>query len=167
MEYAKRKSPRISYYDYSLPNYYFITICTHNKKCIFGKPNQLNDCGEIARKSMEQISDIYPQVRVDKYTVMPNHVHAIIVLSGDMAVGIPHIIGQYKMSVTKHIRSMYPDMMVWQRSFHDHIIRNQKSYERIWEYIHNNPAKWEEDCFYNRDALSIMEREGQCPSPTE
>ena len=97
---------------------------------------------------MLKISDIYPQVRVDKYVIMPNHVHLILVVESGLQTRITHIIGQYKMSVTKEIRKCCPGFDVWHRSFHDHIIRNQKSYGKIWEYIENNPLKWEEDCFY-------------------
>lgn len=152
MEFAKRKSPRISDYNYSKPNYYFITICTENKKCIFGKAGNINQYGTIVKKCIEKISGIYPQIMVDKYVIMPNHIHMILVIhSVDNLVSITHIVGQFKMSVSKEIRKKNPDMKVWQRSFHDHIIRNERSYQKIWEYIENNPIKWEEDCFYNTD----------------
>ena len=58
------------------------------------------------------------------------------------------IVAQYKSGVTRKIREILPDMRVWQRSYHDHVIRDQKGYEKIWTYIENNPLKWEEDCFY-------------------
>ena len=90
-------------------------------------------------------------MHIDKYVVMPNHIHGIFIVTDseesrlkDLSV----IIGQYKMSVTKIIRNIEPGRIVWQRSFHDHVIRNQKSYEKIWTYIENNPQKWEEDCFF-------------------
>ena len=89
---------------------------------------------------------------MDKFVVMPNHVHMILVIhSDDKLVSITHIVGQFKMSVSKKIRKRDPDIKVWQRSFHDHIIRNERSYQKIWEYIENNPIKWEEDCFYITD----------------
>ena len=61
---------------------------------------------------------------------------------------LSHIIGQYKMSVTKKIHKICADCNVWQRTFHDHIIRNQQAYEKIWMYIEGNPSKWEEDCYF-------------------
>ena len=89
---------------------------------------------------------------MDKYVVMPNHVHMILVIhSVDNLISITRIVGQFKMSVSKEIRKINPDMKVWQRSFHDHIIRNERSYQKIWEYIENNPIKWEEDCFYIKE----------------
>lgn len=148
MELPKRKSTRIPGFDYSTPNYYFLTLCTSDKQCIFGNPGKLNRNGQIAEQMLRKIPEIYPQVRVDKYVVMPNHVHLILVLGSEQQTSITHIIGQYKVSVTKEIRKLCPRFHVWHRSFHDHIIRNQKSYEKIWEYIENNPLKWEEDCFY-------------------
>ena len=152
MEFVKRKSPRISDYNYAKPNYYFITICTNNKKCFFGKAGNINQHGTIVKNSIDKIPEIYPQVTVDKYVVMPNHVHMILVIhSVDNLISITRIVGQFKMSVSKEIRKINPDMKVWQRSFHDHIIRNERSYQKIWEYIENNPIKWEEDCFYIKE----------------
>jgi dipeptidase len=92
---------------------------------------------------------IAKRVPDDEYVVMPNHIHAILdVQEQGLKTDLPVVIGQYKMAVTKRIRSEKPGFQVWQRSFHDHVIRNRKSYEKIWTYIENNPAKWEEDCFY-------------------
>ena len=148
----QRKSTRIPNFNYASYHYYFVTICTHNKECIFGEPGKLNNKGKIAEAYLLEISKYYPQVVVDKCVVMPNHIHAILVIGmGTIEKNLPslsRVVGQYKMAVTKSIRNMETDKKVWQRSFHDHIIRNQKSYEKIWLYIENNPLKWEEDCFY-------------------
>lgn len=153
MEFPQRKSPRIPGYDYSAPNYYFITICTHEKRCIFGNPGALNTYGNYAEECLLKIQQLHPNLTIDKYVVMPNHVHTIIAVSpSDIENGVPDIptvIGQYKMAVTKKIHTHDPHKTVWQRSFHDHVIRNQHSYETIWTYIQNNPQKWEEDCFFS------------------
>ena len=149
MNFPERKSPRIPGYDYATPNYYFVTICTHEKVCLFGKPNQLNQMGQIAKEHLRQIPCIYPAIKLDKYVVMPNHVHAILIVEDSIGnKDLISAVGQYKMSVTKRIRSQYGPINVWQRSFHDHVIRNQRSYEKIWLYIEDNPRKWEDDCFY-------------------
>ena len=151
MDYPKRKSPRIVNYDYSSPNYYFITICTHGKKCIFGKPDQLNRYGKYAKECLLKMEELNESILIDKYVIMPNHVHAIIVIQSDTEPknkDIPTIIGQYKTAVTKLIHKIDPKMTVWQRSFHDHVIRNQRQYELIWTYIDNNPLSWEKDCFF-------------------
>lgn len=156
MDLPKRKSPRIPGYDYSIPNYYFITICAYNKECFFGYPGALNEYGRFAEENLLKIPELNPKIKLDKYVVMPNHIHGIfIVTSEDMEKGLDDLttaIGQYKMSVTKKIRSIEPEKKVWQRSFHDHVIRNQKGYEKIWTYIENNPLKWCEDCFFRNES---------------
>ena len=144
-----RKTFRIPGFDYATDNFYFVTICTDNKRTIFGKPGQLNSLGLIAEKCILQIEKIYQGVRVDNYIVMPNHVHAIIVIDPlKDAPSLIKIVGSYKTAVTKQIRQIYPDIVVWQRSFYDHVIRNQKGYERIWEYVQYNAQKWDEDDYY-------------------
>ena len=148
MDLPKRKSPRIAEFDYSRANFYFITICTNEKKCIFGEPGRLNWIGQIAQENLIKIPIINSAVRLDHYVVMPNHIHAILDVGSDNRKNLNIVIGQYKMSVTKQIRKWIPDFKVWQRSYHDHVIRNQAGYEKIWMYIENNPLKWEEDCFY-------------------
>ena len=98
--------------------------------------------GKIAREYMESIPNIYTEVKLDKYVIMPNHVHAILIISEMTEKNLSTIVGQYKKAVTKKIREIHPEMMVWQRSFHDHIIRNQNGYEKIWQYIENNLLKY-------------------------
>lgn len=145
-----RKSPRLKNHDYSTPNYYFVTICTHEKKCIFGSPGMLNDFGKIAEEGLKKISEHYSGVKIEKSVVMPNHIHAIVVLTQDDE-NLCTVIGSYKSFVTRNIHKIDSGICVWQVSFHDHVIRNQQSYEKIWEYIENNPLKWEEDCFCDKN----------------
>ena len=142
-----RKHPRLKNYNYTTANYYFVTLCTHNKDCLFGEPSALSQMGQIAQMLLLEIPTHFPGTVVDKCVVMPNHIHGIIVLPGGTAE-LSVIIGQYKAAVTKSVRRFYPNICLWQRSFHDHIIRNQGDYERIWTYIEGNPSKWAEDCFY-------------------
>lgn len=152
MEHFNRKSARIPGYDYATENYYFITICTYEKKCIFGQAGNLNGRGKIAEELLRQIPEHFPGVKIDKAVVMPNHIHAVIILGcgngeGDLP-SLNAVIGQYKAAVTREIHKAKPGLRVWQRSYHDHIIRNQASYEKIWQYIETNPQRWNEDCFY-------------------
>ena len=153
MAYYSRKSARIPNYDYSTRNYYFITICTDNHRCIFGSVEKLSEFGEIAKEEILSITKHYQGVFVDYFIVMPNHVHMIIVLE-ENAPNLNQIVAQYKSGVSRRIHKRYPDISVWQRSYHDHIIRNQISYEKIWNYIQGNPLKWMEDCFYIDTALT-------------
>ena len=152
MEKPVRKSPRISYYDYSKDNFYFVTICDHEKRCIFGFANQKNRFGKIAEEAVLEITRHSSSVRVDKFVVMPNHIHMILVIGCDNKdeknPSLTQVIGLFKSGVTREIHKTAPGEKVWQRSFHDHIIRNQMDYERIWHYIDTKPVRWEKDCFY-------------------
>ena len=148
MEFFSRKPTRIPGYDYSRQNYYFITICTYEKKCIFGSIRNKNHWGQIAENELKNLENHFQNIRIDNCIVMPNHIHAIIAIDGTDNIGLDRIIGLYKSGVTRKIHQEQPDIKVWQRSFHDHIIRNQREYEQIWQYVQYNNQKWEEDCFY-------------------
>jgi REP element-mobilizing transposase RayT len=114
-----------------------------------GLPGKLSKLGRIAEQDLLRIPTYHPGSRIDKYVIMPNHIHVILVIENPSAIhSISQIIALYKTGVTKQIRGLYPNLQVWQRSFYDHIIRNQRSYEEIWTYIDDNPQKWEADKFY-------------------
>lgn len=159
-----RKNNRLEFYDYSQNGAYFITICTRGKQKIFWiddksqnsvgadiiRPHdKLNDLGLIVECAIEQITEYYPNTIIDKYVIMPNHLHILMRIENDEFNGriisaptISIIIGQMKRWVSKQIG--YP---IWQKSFHDHVIRNEADYQRIWQYIDTNPIKWELDCY--------------------
>lgn len=145
--FPNRKYPRLKEYNYSKKNFYFITICTDQKKCIFGKPTDISILGKIAEDTLKDTQKHFSNIRIDKYVIMPNHIHVIFEVTAD-GNNLINAIGSFKSATTKKIHKIQPDLAVWQRSFHDHVIRNQKSYEGIWKYIDENPLKWEEDCFY-------------------
>lgn len=159
-----RKSIRLQNYDYSLNGMYFITICTKDRKRIFWNdfPNcrgeqcspadtkHLSKYGLIVDIAINQIEKHYQDVFVTKYVIMPNHIHLILSLQGNdgrtlFAPTVSRIIKQMKESVTKQI-----GVSIWQKSFRDDIIRDDKMYEKIWTYIDNNPLKWELDCYYTK-----------------
>ena len=99
-----------------------------------------------------KIGDHFSDIFVDKYVIMPNHVHLILVIQGkDNGYSADMVIGLYKSGVTREIRKLVPGKMVWQRSFHDRVIRCQEEYEKIWSYIDTNPLRWEADCFYIKE----------------
>ncbi len=172
MALPKRKPTRLKGYDYSTPGAYFITICAHNRKCLFSNivgaihelpKNKLTQYG----KFVEQIIKILPDrfnVSIHKYVVMPNHIHLIIEINNSnekRAIResplqyhrsvIDKMVGFLKMNVSKKIHNTYNEK-IWQRSYHDHIIRGEKDYQKIWEYIDTNVIRWENDCFYNSEA---------------
>lgn len=169
MEFPNRKRNRLEQYDYSSPGAYFVTICTHNKEKIFGEivdgdcftasQIKLSEIGFIANEELLNIEKHYENVKIDKYVIMPNHIHILLVIAERMnpfpttiKFDLSNIIGKYKASVTRSVgKAFMPSEKnkLWQSSFHDHIIRGNQDYRKIWEYIHNNPAKWKEDCFYS------------------
>ena len=150
--FPSRKNPRLRHFDYSSPHYYFVTICTWEKRCLFWNSGELNQYGHIAKQGFEEMTAHFPGVEVDKYVVMPNHVHGILILNGHTS-NLSTVVGLYKSYVTKQVHSLDSDCRVWQTSFYDHVIRNQKDYARIWLYIEGNPARWKEDCFFHEQAV--------------
>ena len=145
--FHSRKHPRMKQYDYATPNYYFVTICTKDKACLFGGPGALNQYGKLAEQGILEIEKHFSGVKLDKYVVMPNHIHLILVFQGN-AVSLPVVVGQYKSYVSKRIHEIEPKRAIWQTSYHDHIIRDQRGYENIWLYIESNSDNWHKDCFY-------------------
>lgn len=161
MEQPRRKPHRLRDYDYSTVGAYFITICTKDRKYLFWEdatvgasiarpdPVRLSPYGQIVDQTIRQIPDHYPAVRLDNYTVMPNHIHLLLRIDTDpdgremSAPTISRVIQQMKGAVTKRIGTS-----IWQKLFHDHVIRNERDYLKIWEYIDGNPSRWKEDCFY-------------------
>jgi len=151
-----RKPNRLMGYDYSQNGCYFITVCVKDRRELFwcqpvgariARP-PLSDVGEVVRKAIENIPHIYKSISVDKYVIMPNHIHLILMISDEhgramRAPTISTVVCQLKGYVTKQI-----GYSVWQKLFHDHIIRSNADYLDIWKYIDENPARWHEDCFY-------------------
>ena len=153
MNHPTRKSTRIPNFDYSKNQYYFVTICTQDRKCIFGSVKAKSIFGRIAEDCILKIESHYSRVKIDKYVVMPNHVHMIIIIGCDNQNGknpnLNHVVGLYKSGVSRIIHMMDPEVQVWQRSYHDRVIRGRDEYEMIWSYIDTNPIRWDKDCYYN------------------
>ena len=154
MELPKRKNPRLKAFDYSTSGAYFITICTKNMKHYLGTivggdahiapQMHLSSIGKIVDKYINNIPGIH------KYIIMPNHIHMIIIIeNGAMKASpptqsIPSRIRSFKTMVTREI-----GIPIFQRSFHDHIIRGERDYHKIWEYLDTNVIRWQNDCFYS------------------
>jgi len=164
-----RKPNRLKNYDYSRAGWYFVTICTQKRVDYLGSiingKMALNRYGEIAQQYWLEIPQHFDIVELDEFVVMPNHVHGIIIIHdvGDVvgnAVGNAYMrslqartkmllskaVQQYKAAVTREIHNMEHDnKFQWQKSFYDHIIRNDFALFKIRTYIQNNPLKWEFD----------------------
>ena len=168
----KRKQIRLTHYDYSHPGAYFITICTAGREKLFWEADEKNcepggtavgaACGrpplsEIGVKldrEIQNLSTVYEFVCVDKYVIMPDHIHMIITISQreagrpQAAPTISRIINQFKGAVTKAV-----GRPIWQKGYYDHVIRNEQDYLDIWDYIDTNPAQ-------EREVKSFSETEG-------
>ena len=161
----------MSHYDYNTPGAYFLTFCTHNRKCFLSRiveaihespESRLTTCGKIVETVMQNIPTHLP-VKIDRYVIMPNHVHLIAVITDDDALRAIHesplqsrtimskLVGYIKMNASKAIRQHYGDIAVWQRGYYDHVIRNQEDYVALAEYIQTNPLRWELDKLYSKE----------------
>ena len=162
-----RRSIRLRGYDYSRSGAYFITVCAHNRVCLFGEiaggKMVLNDAGQTAVQCWQAIPDHFPHVELDAFVVMPNHVHGILFI-GNTPVGAKHfsplqpgqqphgtsksigsIIRGFKIGVTKWMRTHTNVHDVWQRNYYEHVIRNDDELNRVREYILKNLARWDLD----------------------
>jgi len=174
-EFSVRKRIRLQGYDYSQAGYYYITICIKNGHEILwenddivgahsvrppnSNPCPLSDVGKTVKTAIENIPKVYANTNIDKYVIMPNHIHLILCIntgeSGRVSdlngrtlcaptkATVSRIIKQCKGYVTKQI-----GYSIWHPRFYEEIIRNEESYKNIWHYIDNNPAKWAEDDYF-------------------
>ena len=117
---------------------------------------QYSPIGEIARECLLDIASHYDNIKVDKWVIMPNHVHMLIQITEriepqlTIRYDIPNVIGKYKAAVTRKVgKALIYSGKLWQSSYYDHIIRNQEDYLQIWQYISGNPSKWLDDCFFS------------------
>ena len=162
-----RSIMRLKGYDYTLSGAYFVTLVTWNRQYLFGEiiggEMKLNTAGEIVARAWTNTGHIRPNVNVDVFVIMPNHVHGIIIIDepvrGDALIcpdnkrtgiqsrSLGAIIGQIKSVTTKQINIQrgLSGAPVWQRNYYDHIIRDAEEMESIYMYIIQNPVSWSND----------------------
>ena len=143
-----RKRLRIIEYDYSKEGMYFITICIKNRLELLGEIKNINYMeltqeGIIVKESIKQIEKRYINVEIDEYVIMPNHIQMILAVKNKTKVTISRMIKQYKAYVSKKV-----GYAIWQKTFYEHIIRNEKEYIKIKDYIKNNIRNWKEDRYF-------------------
>ncbi len=160
----RRRSIRLPGYDYGQAGAYFVTICTQHRTCLFGdvldRAMRLNALGHTVQAVWDALPIHYPHVYLDAFVVMPNHVHGIIALLDESAVGadfksaptetrhsLPEIVRAFKTFSARRIneRSNTVGQPVWQRNYYEHVIRDEPSLSRIRQYIAENPARWPVD----------------------
>ncbi len=156
MEVPKRKQIRLPEYDFRTVNAYFVTICTKDRKNLFwenvgasiARPQdvRLSAYGEIVDKAISEIGNRYPAVSVDKYVIMPNHIHLLLQIHSDedgrpmVAPTLSTVVQQMKGAVSKQVG--FP---LWQKGFYDHVVRGDRDYQDVWTYIEGNPMNYLED----------------------
>ena len=117
MELPKRKPIRLPDCDHSSPGAYFVTVCTHDRRCILSR-------------------------------IVVGALREAPLRAGESRSLLARAVGYLKMNSSKRVHQKYSKLELWQRSFHEHVIRNENDYREIWEHIEANPAKWAEDRYY-------------------
>jgi REP element-mobilizing transposase RayT len=171
-ESPERKSIRLGGYDYSLAGAYFVTICTHARRCILGsvvaKSLELTSAGEIVRAVWNSLPQRFPRVVLDEFVIMPNHVHAVLGFVGEGLAppavssagtptttmtapvalprnhSLPDVVGAFKSISTIQVNRLLQrkGAPLWQRSFYEHIVRKGEDLRKIQQYILENPLNW-------------------------
>ncbi len=151
-----RRSIRLRGYDYSSAGAYFVTICAQNRMGLFGTIcdgiTQLNAAGQMVAGEWQGLVERFPGIDLDEYVVMPNHFHGILVTNNPTRVALGDTIGAFKSVTThKYIQGVQHEewasfeRRVWQRNYHEHVIRDEADLQHIRDYVTTNPQKWELD----------------------
>jgi putative transposase len=160
--YLHRKSIRLRGYDYSLPEVYFVTLVTYQRESVLGEicngKLTLSNFGELAKNQWISIPKHYQNITLDCWIVMPNHIHGIInITESNVGAGYqPALVKHYNlaelvrkfktfsaMNINKSRKS--PGLLVWQRNYYEHIIRDDKELNDIRQYINENVDNWKSD----------------------
>jgi REP element-mobilizing transposase RayT len=164
-----RRSLRIRNFDYTSEGVYYVTQCVHNRRHIFGEIKNgkmhLSSIGEMVQNAWLGLPRYDPRVSLDEFIVMPNHIHGIIVIDSDgleshrgrargpaptnsyHPLSLPDLLQRFKSWTTRQYLDISPPSAgrLWQRTFYDHVVRNDTDLRRIREYIRHNPANGETD----------------------
>ncbi|HZF33660.1 MAG TPA: transposase [Candidatus Angelobacter sp.] len=174
-----RRSIRLREYDYAQPGGYFVTICTHDHKCLFGEvvdsEMHLNELGEIVATEWLQTAEIRSEIALDAFVVMPNHVHAVVFITKDLPSpskdvlprarrgtgprSLSALVAGFKAATTRRANSIQrkPIDPLWQRNYYEHVIRNDQDLDRIRRYVTDNPARWTDDGYHPSKIRALIE----------
>jgi putative transposase len=142
-----RRSIRLQNYDYTECGQYFVTICIQNRECLLGVISQgifsASDSGKIVQRALKALQQNHPEITIESWIVMPNHVHFILEIYQQSNVALGELVRQFKYDTTKQINKSRnsPGIKVWQRNYYEHIIRTDRAYQIIKNYIHQNPIR--------------------------
>ncbi len=154
-----RRSIRLKEYDYSSVGWYFVTVCTHEWRCTLGNVLEdqfiINATGKIVERSWKWLGEHFPNVELDEFVIMPNHLHGIVIINEPRRGGsrtaptepktkpLGRLIGAFKTTSTKaiNLRNGSSGTAFWQRGYYEHVIRNDNDLHRIRTYIQNNPLQ--------------------------
>ena len=175
-----RKKMRLQRADYNSPGVYFITVCTKNRRCILSRivgtgvldgpaTVELLPYGKIAEKYLNQLNEFYNDISVERYVIMPNHIHMLLFVkpsennidanmmeteNGPSRTPVPtiqnSIVSRFVSTFKRFCNKEY-GKNIWQYRSYDHIIRNQKDYEEHINYIYTNPMHWYYDELYTEE----------------
>lgn len=167
MELPKRKQIRLPDYDYSQTGAYFVTICTHGRKPVLaqivGRDDPGAPCvecgltpyGEIVERYIRSIPESYPGISVEKYCIMPNHVHLLLRFQNDeerrAESSRPTQLLPRVIAALKRFSNRDAGEKLWQTGYYEHIIRDENDFLSRWQYIDQNPARWAEDRYYGEE----------------
>ena len=168
----RRRTIRFQAFDYSQAACYFVTICSKDNRCIFGHvvdtKMQLNSLGTIVEECLVAVPRHFNNAEIPVHSIMPNHLHAIVVLRANASScrtseskqharrnlccsqssgSIPTIVRSFKSAVTRAARAAFrkPSLDVWQRNYFERVIRSDDEFRKTWQYICENPARWDFD----------------------
>ena len=161
--FHQRKHIRLRNFDYSSANGYFVTVCVKQFLPLLGSIKNgicgLSEIGNDVAIRLQNIPLLYPHVLLDEFIVMPNHFHLILIITKHqgsyvgnrfqkpVAGSVSMMINGAKGATTKWCKANNY-WFDWQDRFYDHVIRNEKEYWAIKNYIINNPRNWHNDRFY-------------------
>jgi len=189
-EIHHRRSIQLKGFDYSAPGAYFVTVCTQNRECVFGKILNaemiLNDAGRMIERWWEKLNDKFTGVETNAYVVMPNHFHGIVLIHNNNVgadtwvcpepkpgahTGAPlHTVIQWfkTMTTNNYIRGIkqrrWPpfEKRLWHRNYYERVIRNDSEMHSVREYIAGDPARWLED---EENPVHFVGATGRSPVP--
>ncbi len=146
-------------FDYTQEAVYFVTICSNEHKCIFGDILRIGDTnvfssskiGELVEENFFRLPDRFPEFTLIHFSLLPNHLHFLTMKKNtdrDIAKSLSDLVGAFKSHSDRAVRNELPGIKIWQKSFHDHIIRCEKDFQTHWLYIEENVNRWNEDEFF-------------------